>query len=570
MTSEEGEDEDMSVYDERPWLKLYAPGLPHEIEPEHASMLAAFRHTAERGPEQTAIQYFDRAITFAELDAITDSLAAGLQAEGFAAGERVAVYLQNVPQFVIAMVATWKAGGIMASVNPMLKRKELRTLLSDCGASVLVTFESLWEEVARDVVADLDVHTVITTSELDFLDEVPPLLANAKRNRDERTLDLLELVNRHRGEQPSSTPPLGPDDTAVLTYTSGTTGPPKGAMNSHGNFVFNAQTYRDWIGLTDDDVVLGVAPFFHITGMVGHLAVSLLVGMPIVMSYRFDADATLELIERHGVTFSIGSITVFIALMNAPAAGRHDLSTFTKIVSGGAPIAPATVEAYEQKMGAYIHNIYGLTETTSPSHCVPIGRRAPVDPDSGALSVGVPIFNTIVRVIDEEGNDLPVGQVGEFVTSGPEVVSGYWQKPEETAHALPGGALHTGDVGFMDEAGWFYLVDRKKDQINVSGYKVWPREVEDVLYAHPAVREAAVVGVADEYRGETVKAFVSLKPGESVGGDELIAFCKERMAAYKYPRQVEFVDELPKTASGKILRRELRDQEPSQATQPQS
>ncbi len=188
-----------------------------------------------------------------------------------------------------------------------------------------------------------------------------------------------------------------------------------------------------------------------------------------------------------------------------------------------------------------------------------------MDPDSGALSVGVPVFNTIVRVIDEAGHDLPVGEVGEFVTTGPEVVSGYWHKPEETQHALPGGALHTGDVGFMDHDGWFYLVDRKKDQINVSGYKVWPREVEDVLYAHPAVREAAVVGVADDYRGETVKAFVSLKPGESVTSDELIAFCKERMAAYKYPRQVEFVDELPKTASGKILRRELRNTQRSPA-----
>jgi long-chain acyl-CoA synthetase len=554
----------MSAYDERPWLKLYAPGLPHDIEPEHDSMLAAFRHTAARVPEQTAVQYFDTAISYAELDEITDSLAAGLQSEGLRPGERVAVYLQNVPQFVIAMVATWKAGAIMASVNPMLKRTELTELLRDSGASALITFESLWDQVAREVVPDSDVRTVITTSELDFLDEVPPMLASAKRNRDVHTLDLLELIERHRGEKPIA-PTLGPEDTAVLTYTSGTTGPPKGAMNSHGNFVFNAQTYREWIGLNDDDVVLGVAPFFHITGMVGHVAVGLLVGMPIVMSYRFDADATLELIERHGVTYSIGSITVFIALMNAPAAGRHDLSKFTKIVSGGAPIAPATVEAYEQKMGAYIHNIYGLTETTSPSHCVPIGRRAPVDPNSGALSVGVPVFNTIVRVIDEAGHDLPVGEVGEFVTSGPEVVSGYWRKPDETEHALPGGALHTGDVGFMDEDGWFYLVDRKKDQINVSGYKVWPREVEDVLYAHPAIREAAVVGVADDYRGETVRAFVSLKPGETVTSDELIAFCQERMAAYKYPRQVVFVDELPKTASGKILRRELRDPQRSPA-----
>jgi long-chain acyl-CoA synthetase len=330
-------------------------------------------------------------------------------------------------------------------------------------------------------------------------------------------------------------------------------------MNSHTNVVFNAQAYREWVGLTEDDVVFGVAPFFHITGLIGHLAVAMLIGMPLVMTYRFDPDVSLELIERHGATYTIGAITAFIALMNADSASRRDLSKLTKIASGGAPIAPATVQAWEEKFGAYIHNIYGLTETTSPSHCVPFGARAPVDPESGALSVGVPIFNTLVRVVDDDGKELPPGEIGEFVTSGPQVVSGYWNKPEETEHAIPGGALHTGDVGLMDEDGWFYLVDRKKDQINVSGYKVWPRDVEDALYGHSAVREVAVVGVPDDYRGETVKAFVSLKPDASASPGELIAFCKDRMAAYKYPRQIEFVDELPKTASGKVLRRELRD-----------
>ncbi len=265
------------------------------------------------------------------------------------------------------------------------------------------------------------------------------------------------------------------------------------------------------------------------------------------------------------MTFTVGSITAFIALMNAKTADQRQLPRFNRLVSGGAPIAPATVEAWERKFGGYIHNIYGLTETTSPSHCVPIGTRAPVDPQSGALSVGVPVFNTIVRVVDDERNELPPGEVGEFVTTGPQVVSGYWEKPEETEHAIPGGALHTGDVGLMDEDGWFYLVDRKKDMINVSGYKVWPRDIEDALYEHEAVREVAVVGVPDEYRGETVKAFVSLKPGASAAPEELIAFCKDRMAAYKYPRQVEIIEELPKTATGKILRRELRDQEAARA-----
>jgi long-chain acyl-CoA synthetase len=562
----QGKEIEMSIYDERPWRELYGPGIPDEIELDHESMLAAFEQTVASHADRPALIYFDTKISYRELDEISDALAAGLQAQGLMPGDRLAVYLQNVPQFPISMLAIWKAGGIMVSASPMLKHKELIALLADSGATGLITHQSLWDEVAREAVPGTHVRTVVTTSELDFLDDVPPLLQAARRNRDEATLDLVQLAGAHRADKPrrAEQPPRA-DDTAVLTYTSGTTGPAKGAMNSHGNIVFNAQTYREWLALTDEDVVLGVAPFFHITGMIGHLAVGLLVGMPIVMTYRFDADATLELIERHGVTYTVGAITVFIALMNAESAPERDLSTLTKIVSGGAPIAPATVEAWEGKFGAYIHNIYGLTETTSPSHCVPIGTRAPVDPESGALSVGVPVFNTVVRVVGDDGADLPPGEIGEFVTSGPQVVSGYWEKPEETEHAIPGGALHTGDVGLMNEDGWFFLVDRKKDQINVSGYKVWPRDVEDALYGHASVRETAVVGVPDDYRGESVKAFVSLKPGESATEEELIAYCKERMAAYKYPRQIEFVDELPKTASGKVLRRELRDRERVQA-----
>jgi long-chain acyl-CoA synthetase len=548
----------MSAYDDRPWLGLYAGGMPAEIAVEHDTMLGAFAGTVARDPGGTALQYFDTAIGYDVLDELSDSLAVGLQSEGLRRGDRVAVYLQNMPQFVISMLAIWKAGGIMVSVSPMLKHKELTGLLQDSGASVLITLESLWSDVGRDVVPGSKVCTVLTTSELDYLDRVPPSLAGAEQRRPKDTVDLVEFVDRHRGATPAE-PALGPADIAFLTYTSGTTGPSKGAMNSHRNVMFNAQAYRDWIGLNERDVAFGAAPFFHVTGLIGNLAAPLLVGMPIVMSYRFDPGTALELIERHGATFTAASITAFIALMNADTAAR--VSSLTKIVSGGAPIAPATVEAYEREFGSYIHNIYGLTETTSPSHCVPIGTRAPVDPGSGALSVGVPIFNTTVRVVDEQGHDVDPGQIGEFVTSGPQVVAGYWNKPEETEHAIPGGALHTGDVGFMDEHGWFYLVDRKKDLINAAGYKVWPRDVEDVLYGHEAVREVAVVGIPDAYRGETVKAFVSLKPGASVSEEALIAFCRERMAAYKYPRKIEFVDELPKTASGKILRRELRDRE---------
>ena len=249
--------------------------------------------------------------------------------------------------------------------------------------------------------------------------------------------------------------------------------------------------------------------------------------------------------------------------MNSPAADREALTSFTKILSGGAPIPPSTVKAFKETFGHYIHNVYGLTETTSPSHGTPFGTEGPVDEASGALSVGVPVYDTVVQIVDDNGDDLPVGEIGELVTTGPQVVAGYWNKPEETAKALPGGSLHTGDVGYMDDQGWFYIVDRKKDQINAGGYKVWPREVEDVLYEHEAVREAAVVGVPDQYRGETVKAFVSLRPGKTVSEADLIAFTKQRMAAYKYPRQIEFLDEVPKTVTGKVLRRELRDQPPA-------
>jgi len=551
----------MSTYQDKPWLARYDEGLSPTIEREHDSALAMFKASVARTPDGVAIYYFDAPITYTELDEISDALAAGLRELGVERGDRVALYLQNVPQFVISMVAGWKAGATLVSINPMNKQREVDTLLNDSGAAVLIALESLWRDVAKEVVPGTDVRAVITTSELHFLaDKVPAPLAGSSCDRDPEVHDLVELIERHRGASLPD-PGFGPDDVAFLTYTSGTTGPPKGAMNTHGNVVFNAQTYRDWIYISEDDVVLGVAPLFHITGLVGHVAVSLLTSAPLVLGYRFDPDATLDLIEQHGVTFVVAAITVYIALMNAPGAETRDLSSLTKAYSGGAPIAPSTVEAFQNRCGAYIHNIYGLTETTSPSHGTPFHAKAPVDPNSGALSVGVPLFNTLVMVVGEDRQVLPVGEIGEFVTSGPQVVPGYWNKPEETEHAIPRGALHTGDVGFMDVDGWFYLVDRKKDQINAAGYKVWPREVEDVLYAHEAVREAAVVGVPDEYRGESVKAFVSLNPGADVTPAELIAFCRERMAAYKYPRSIDLLDALPKTATGKILRRTLRDQE---------
>jgi long-chain acyl-CoA synthetase len=545
-----------------PWLKLYPSYIPPELTPRSANGLDMFLTTVKAMPDQPAIYYFNQAITYGDLDQKSSALAAALRAHGVVAGERVALYLQNIPQFLIGLYAIWKAGGIVVLCNPMFKQQELEYHLNDSGARGLICLESLYASVAHAAVPNTQVQFVVTTSELDYAGDTPPqLLAASSKQRFTETLDLQDLLTQFAGAT-IELPHLTLADVGFLAYTSGTTGKPKGAMNTHGNIVFNATFYRDWVQLTKDDVVIGVAPFFHITGLIAHIAVAALAGMPIIMFYRFDAATMLSLTERWRGSFTVAAITVFTALMNFPTLKNYDLSSLKKTLSGGAPVSPSIVENFEKVTGIYIYNIYGLTETTSPSHATPMGMHPPVDADSGALSVGVPIPNTVCKIIDvATGDELPVGEVGELITKGPQVVAGYWNKPEETAHAIQDGYLHTGDVAKMDQDGWFYIVDRKKDMIIVSGYKVWPRDVEDVLYQHPAVREAAVVGIADPYRGETVKAFVALK-SESEGvvtAEELIAFCKERMANYKYPRFIEFLDELPKTTTGKYLRRELRD-----------
>jgi long-chain acyl-CoA synthetase len=551
----------VSGYTGRPWLARYPAGQPADISTEYATLLDMFTASVARAPDTEAIRYFDRVLTLADLDAASDGLAVGLAEAGFAPGDRLAIYTQNNPAFVVGLLGAWKAGGAAVAINPMNKARELTYLLADSGATALLCLEDLYQSVAREVVtggAGVVVKTVVTASALDWQSRNDArVLGDVHRVRHDGTDDLLTMIEANAGRTPSAPVPK-PDDVAVLTYTSGTTGVPKGAMNTHATMSFNAQTYREWMGLTGQDSVLGVAPLFHITGLIGHVALALLLPCPLVLGHRFHPEATLDLIREHRPTFTVGAITVFIALAGVDGVDKDDFASFRMLYSGGAPIAPAVTDRFEAQTGLYIHNIYGLTETNSPSHGVPLGVRAPVDPNSGALSVGVPVFNTVVRILGEDGAEVPVGEIGEIATAGPQVIPGYWNKPEATAASLPGGELRTGDVGFMDADGWFYLVDRKKDMINAAGYKVWPREVEDVLYGHPAVREAAVVGVPDEYRGETVKAFVSLRPGESVTEAELIDYCKANMAAYKYPRSIEFIDDLPKTTTGKVLRRELR------------
>ncbi len=537
----------------RPWLALYDDGLPAGLAPRPATALDMFRDAVERAPDAPLIHYFERTLTTAEVDAMSDALAFGLAERDIRPGDRVALYLQNVPQFVIAALAIWKAGAIVVSCNPMLRTAELAKQLNDSGARAIVSLESLYREAGAAAIAQSPVELVITTSEHEFRGEDAPPSSPATRG----VLDFASLVRTHHGQRRPSAP-LGPDDVAVLTYTSGTTGPAKGAMNTHRNVVFTAHVYRDWVHIGRHDVILGIAPLFHVTGLIAHLALGLLVPAPIILSHRFDAAETWRLVERHRATFAIAAITAFNALGTEPARQGRDVSSLTKVYSGGAPIAPAFADHFEQATGIVIRSAYGLTETTSPTHLTPLGRRTPVDAETGAYAAGIPVFDTETRIVDERGEELPPGEVGEVLIRGPQVVPGYWRKPEETEHALAGGELRTGDVGKMDADGWLYIVDRRKDLIIASGYKVWPREVEDVLCSHPDVREAAVVGVPDSYRGESISAFVSPAPDATPTPAALIEYCRERLAAYKRPAQITVIDELPKTASGKILRRELR------------
>jgi long-chain acyl-CoA synthetase len=548
----------MSVYDTQPWLSLYDPEFARTENLGDGTALGMFTAFALADPTFPLVSYFDTTLSSGEVEDASDALATVLQERGVTVGDRVCLYMQNIPEFIIGLLAAWKIGAIVVPANPMWRQREMELVLQDSGATTLILLEQLWHDVAKDVLANSQVSTVITCSPFYYLRGTRPRIMETVESTP--VVDALryeDIHTTHKGRTPVRYKGT-PEDTVLLCYTSGTTGPPKGAMISNSNIVYNSEQYRAWRYLSSDDCLYAIAPLFHITGLIGHITVSLLAPMRIVLSYRFDVETALELIEKYKVTFTVGAITVFIAMLNDPTRAQRDISSLTKIISGGAPIPPRVVEEYQSGTGTYIYNGYGLTEGVGPTHQVPVSRSAPVDPNSGALAIGVPIPHTESKIMND-GVEAPIGEYGEIWLRGPQVISGYWNKPEETAHAIVDGWLRTGDIGFMDEDGWFYLVDRLKDQINASGFKVWPREVEDVLYEHPAVREAAVVGVPDSYRGETVKAVISLKQDAVVTADEIVEFCKSRMAAYKYPRIVEFVDDIPKNASGKILRRELRD-----------
>jgi len=556
--------DNLKPYEERPWTKHYPKGIPIDVEIPGISAIDMFEKTASTRPEKPALHYFDTTMSYSQIDMLADNFAVALKELGIKKNDRISLYLQNIPQFLICQYACWKLGAIVAALNIMLREKELIYHLDDCRPKIIVSLESTYP-ILRNVKDKFPDLKVITTSELDFLDSqhrLPDILQDSRKEKPAETLDMMELLDKYSGKKPPREK-VAADDIALLVYTAGTTGPSKGAMIKHGATVLQAGTFRIFCGLDASDVILAPAPLFHATGLLTYLATAAALGVPIVLGYRFDAKETLRLIEQWRATFTLASVTVFRGLLNHPDMEKRDISSLRKVFSAGAAVSQKTIDEYEEITGNYIHQVYGLTEFTTGSHFTPLGLRSPVDEESGVVSIGLPISGSDAGVVDLESGTraVPVGEEGEIILKGPMLFAGYWNKPEETAHALRNGWLYTGDVGKMDKEGWFHVIDRKKDLINVSGYKVWPREIEDVLYHHPAVKETCVVGMPDPYRGETVTAFICLREGHEgkTTEDEIIAFCKERMAAYKYPRKVEFVDEIPKSAAGKYLRRALRD-----------
>lgn len=545
-----------SIYAAKPWLGRLTAAQRGPVEPA-ASVVHAFRASVLRAPEHTALAYFDGRLSYREVDALTDSVAGHLAARGLARGDRVAILLQNTPHFVIALLGAWKAGATVVPVNPMYKSAEVRHVLADADVTALICSDRAWETYLRETAAASPVRVVLTACQLDLQTRNDTRVLDFKRLPQAADADDLVTVARQGLPAPGDRQ-LGPSDVALISYTSGTSGQPKGAMNTHGNITYNAERQRTGSGIPEGACYFAMAPLFHITGMVAQVAACLTNAGTLALAYRFEAGVVLDAFAEHKPAYTVGPSTAFMALAAHPSVTREHFDSFAMISSGGAPLPPALVEKFREGFGPYIHNGYGLTECTAPCASVPPGQEAPVDPVSGTLAVGVPGPETVVRIVDDHGADVPFGEQGEITVRGPQVVPGYWKRPDATDEAFPDGELRTGDIGFMDAQGWLYVVDRKKDMINASGFKVWPREVEDVLYSHAAVREAAVIGVPDSYRGETVKAFVSLRPGADAAPDDLAAYCKERLAAYKYPRAVEILPELPKTTSGKILRRELR------------
>ncbi|HVL36289.1 MAG TPA: long-chain fatty acid--CoA ligase [Burkholderiales bacterium] len=532
----------------------WPPGQPRVVELPRTTVYANLEAAAARDPDRAAIDYYGARLGYAELKRQVDALAGYLQQRlGVAPGERVLLDLQNCPQFVVAYYAILRADAVVVPVNPMNRTEELRHYVEDSGARIAIAGQDVLHELAP-----LGLEAVIAAAYRDYLPghtDLPlPDFVRAPPANDTWRAALAAgcAPGPHRA---------GPDDLAVMPYTSGTTGKPKGCMHTHASVQATTVPYLHWRGAQPASVVLCAMPMFHVTGMQAGMNSPIHSAATLVILSRWDRDCAGLQIGRARVTNWSAITTMMVDFLSNPRLAQYDLSSLRVLGGGGAAMPEALARKLEQVVGLPFVEGYGMTETMAPTHINPPHRPK-------RQCGGIPFFNTDARVIDPESRrELGVGEVGEIIVHGPQVFCGYWNQPEETRAAFlehdGKRFLRTGDLGYYDEDGYFFITDRLKRMINCAGYKVWPAEVEAMLYAHPAIQEACVVGARDAYRGETVKAYVVLKADarHQPSAEDIIAWAREHMAAYKAPRLVQFVDELPRTGTGKVFWRKLQDEE---------
>jgi long-chain acyl-CoA synthetase len=556
----------MAGYDEKPWLKAYDPGVPSTLEYPDVPLQALLDRSAEKYPDHTALIFRGYRIAYAELSRITDDIAAALVANGFKKGDRAVVYMPNIPQFVMAFYGIMKAGGIVIATNPLYSERELEHQLADCGAETVFVMSSFYEKLKRvQSTGKTKVRRIVVAQVKSYLPPVMRLLFTLVKEAKEGHRVTLQPGDMYfqdllaAGRQaPRARVDVSSEDVALLQYTGGTTGVSKGAIALHRNLVANTCLVDSWLTDLEEskEVILTAIPLFHSFGLIVAMSLGIFAAAQIVLiANPRDQKDLLGSINKYRPTIFPGVPAMYIAINNNPdvAAGKYKIDSIRVCVSGSAPLLLETKTRFEELTGGKLVEGFGLTEAHVVTHCNPIyGENRPG-------SIGLPMPDIEARIVDAETGDqaLPVGEIGELVVRGLSIMKGYWQMPTETANALRDGWLFTGDIARMDEDGYFYIEDRKKDMIIAGGFNIYPREVEEVLASHPAILEVAVAGVPDPKRGETVKAWIVKKPGDPTTEEEIINWCKHELAKYKYPRLIEFRDELPKTTVGKVLKREL-------------
>lgn len=561
----------------RPWLSHYDKGVPTDIQIPAKPLPSLLEEAASQCGDRDALVFYDNRITYLQLELAADRFARALVKMGIQRGDRVAICLPNLPQFPIAFYGVLKAGAIAVPTNPLYTAHELRHQLQDSGAKAIVILDTLYPTL-HSVRDETPVEHIILTGVADYLPFPLSLLYPIREAREQRGKphvpaselqkdpkitqlhDLLAKAQAKRGgyqliELP---PPADIDDVAILQYTGGTTGLSKGAMLTHRNLIANAIQCAVWTGYPrfEAHTTLSVTPFFHVYGLTVVLNTSIYNGATMVLLPRFLPKDVLKAIEKYKPELFPGIPTMYLAIAREiEKRGKGDASSIKICLSGAAPLLAEVQSRFEKVSGARVSEGYGLTEASPVTHSNPLWG------DRRTGTIGVPFPSTDSRIIAPDSWDsLPIGERGEIAIRGPQVMKGYWNRPEETAKVLNDGWLRTGDIGFMSEDGYFTIVDRAKDLIIAGGYNIYPREIEEVLARHPAVLEAVAIGVPDEYRGETVRVYVVPREDAHPTPEEIIAFCKQELAVYKVPKQVVFRTELPKTLVGKILRRTLRDE----------